>query len=123
MEKQSWRYYDENASNGTKNWRAIALVAGAAKLALVLVLGEQPTFTNEGNFNLNIKHGINRTSLGLDKDIPLDVYINGNKDFTFSFKENSLASLPAGRYFIEMKPANTNITVMKLGSTDNPEGV
>jgi len=100
MEKQSWRDFDENASNGTKNWQAIALMAVAAMLALVLVLGEQPTFSNMGNFNHNVKDGINRTSPSLDKDIPMDNYINGNKDFTFSFKEKSLASLPAGRYFI-----------------------
>ena len=106
-----------------RNWWAIALVAIAASLALVMVLGVQSASADEGTFDLTVRHGINGRSLGLDKDLPVDVYVNGGKAFTFSFKDIVSTSLPAGEYTIMVKIAGTNTTVMSLGPTDIPAGV
>ncbi len=74
-------------------------------------------------FNLYVKHNINGRSLGRDKALPVDVYVNGNQTFSFSFGESFSASLPAGNYFIEVKLAGTDTIVMSLGPTDIPAGV
>lgn len=105
------------------NWWAIALVAVAAALALVMVFGVQSASANNDQFDLTVKHGINGTSLGLDKELPVDVYVNEQYAFTFSFKDSVSTSLPAGNYFIEVKLAGTDTTVMSLGPTDIPAEV
>ena len=69
-----------------------------------------------------MKHNINGRSLGLEKALPVDVYLNGGYAFTFSFGESFSASLPADNYFIEVKLAGTNTTVMTLGPADIPAG-
>jgi hypothetical protein len=73
--------------------------------------------------NLYVKHNINGRSLGLDKELPVDVYVNGGYAFTFEFGEDFTAKLPAGEYFIQVKLAETDIVVMSLGPTDIPSGV
>jgi len=75
------------------------------------------------DFDLYVKHNINGRSLGLDKELPVDVYVNGSKAFTFSFGESFMAELPAGNYFIEVKLAGTDTVVMSLGPTDIPADV
>ena len=106
-----------------KNWMAILLVAIAAVLALVLVVSVQPADASEGKFDLTVKHGINGRSLGLDKDLPVDVYVNGGKAFTFEFKDIKNVRLDAGTYTIMVKLAGTDTTVMSLGPTTIPEDV
>ena len=70
-----------------------------------------------------MKHNINGRSLGLEKALPVDVYINGEKAFTFSFGDSVSTSLEAGNYFIEVKLADTNTTVISLGPTDIPADI
>ncbi|UCD43083.1 MAG: DUF4397 domain-containing protein [Chloroflexota bacterium] len=108
-----------------KNWMAIVLVALAAVLAMVLVISVQPADASDGKFDLTVKHGINGRSLGLDKDLPVDVYVNDSEEpvFSFKFKEIISVSLPEGEYKIDVKLAGTNTTVMSLGPTDIPAGV
>jgi hypothetical protein len=73
-------------------------------------------------FNLYVKHNINGRSLGLDKELLVDVYVNGGYVFSFEFGEDFTAKLPAGEYFIQVKLAETDIVVMSLGPTDIPAG-
>jgi hypothetical protein len=106
-----------------KNWMAVALVALAVVMALVMVVNVQIASASEGKFDLTVKHGINGRSLGLDKDLPVDVYVNGGKAFTFGFKDIVNTQLDAGTYTIMVKLAGTDTTVMSLGPTYIPEGV
>ena len=106
-----------------KNWMAIILVALAAVLAMVMVISVQPADASDGKFDLTVKHGINGRSLGLDKDLPVDVYVNGGKAFTFGFKDVVNTQLDAGTYTIMVKLAGTDTTVMSLEPTYIPEGV
>lgn len=98
----------------------------ASVLAIAIALAFSPSSAQaagEGEFDLYVKHNINGRSLGLEKELPVDVYVNGGYVFTFSFGESFSASLPAGNYLIEVKLANTDTVVMSLGPTDIPEGV
>jgi cell division protein YceG involved in septum cleavage len=111
-----------NILERTNIW-TLAIVAIAAVLAFVLAFNIQPASANSNEFDLTVKHGINGTSLGLDKDLPVDVYVNGSKAFTFSFKDIVKTSLPAGEYDIQVKLANTDTVVMSLMDADIPAGV
>ena len=76
----------------------------------------------DGTFDIFVKHNINGRSLGLEKALPVDVYLNGDYAFTFNFGESVSTSLPADNYFIEVKLAGTDATVMTLGPADIPAG-
>jgi hypothetical protein len=94
---------------------------------LALVLGFAfnlaPVKAADDTFNIYVKHNINGRSLGLEKALPVDVYVNDNYAFTFEFGDSFSAALPAGTYWIDVKLAGTDVTVMSLGSTDIPAGV
>ena len=108
------------AINRTGFW-LIAAVGLAAVLSIVLLFNVQTASAND-SFDITVKHGINGTSLGLDKDLPVDVYVNGDKAFTFSFKDIVSTSLPAGEDNILVKLAGTETVVMSLGPVDIPAG-
>lgn len=74
-------------------------------------------------FGIYVKHDINGRSLGLEKALPVDVYVNGGKAFTFEFGDSFSADLPAGTYSIDVKLAGTDTTVMSLGPVEIPAGV
>ena len=109
------------AINRTNIW-LIAAVGIAAVLSIVLLFNVQTASANN-SFDITVKHGINGTSIGLDKDLPVDVYVNGDKAFTFSFKDIVSTSLPAGEYTIMVKLAGTETVVMSLGPVEIPAGV
>lgn len=75
------------------------------------------------DFYLTVKHNINGMSLGMDKDLPVDVYVNGGKAFSFVFGETIETSLPAGDYYIEVKLAGTDAVVMDLQTGEVPADV
>jgi hypothetical protein len=104
-----------------RNWWTLAMIAIAAVLALILVFNIQSASASN-TFDLTVKHGINGTSLGLDKDLPVDVYVNGDKAFTFSFKDIIKTSLPGGEYDIVVKLAGTDLVVMSLNDANIPAG-
>lgn len=91
--------------------------------AIAMAFNATPAQAQGDSFDLTVKHNINGISLGLEKGLPVDVYVNGEKAFTFSFGETVETSLLAGTYFIEVKLAGTDITVMTLGPVDIPAGV
>lgn len=96
-------------------------------LALVFGLGlsAAPAFASADNstFNLTVAHRINGLDLGLERSLPVDVYVNGGLAFTFRYADTIQTQLPAGTYEIEVKLAGTNTTVMSLGPVDIPAGV
>jgi hypothetical protein len=92
-------------------------------MILSLAVSFAPAKAAEGTFNIYVKHDINGRSLGLEKQLPVDVYVNGGKAFTFEFGDSIATQLPAGTYTIMVKLAGTDITVMSLGPVEIPADV
>ena len=55
--------------------------------------------------------------------MPVDVYVNGDYAFTFSFGETRTATLPADEYTISVTLAGDPNEIMGLGPVVIPEGV
>lgn len=103
----------------------LSLFASILAIAIAFAFSPIPAqANNQDTFDLYVTHNINGRSLGFDKALPVDVYVNGNPVFTFSFGESRsfVGVLPAGNYYIEVKLAGTGTTVMTLGPTDIPAG-
>ncbi len=98
----------------------ISVLVSIFAIAFAFAFSATPAQASSDTFDIYVKHNINGSSLGLDKALPVDVYLNGSYGFTFSFGESVSTSLPAGNYFIEVKLAGTNTTVMSLGPADIP---
>ena len=100
-----------------------SLFAAVIAIAFAFAFSPSPVQANgEGSFDLNVRHNINGRSLGLDKSLPVDVYVNGNYAFTFSFRDRIATSLPAGTYTITVFLAGTDTQVMSLGPVEIPAG-
>jgi hypothetical protein len=97
----------------------LAVVALLAIAALApAALAAEPS-----NFDLTVKHRINGNPLGLERQLPVDVYVNGGLAIPdFELSDTVKTQLPAGDYFIEVKLAGTNTTVLTLQTGDVPEG-
>ncbi len=94
-----------------------------AVFAIALAFNPAPVQAQSDEFNLTVKHNINGVSLGLDKELEVDVYANGDYAFSFTFGETVETSLPADFYLIEVKLAGTDAVVMTLGPVYIPAGV
>ena len=94
--------------------------AWMAAIALVAVLtGSQASA--EETFKITIIHNINGKSLGLEKELPVDIYVNGQKAFgDVQFKQTLETMLEAGNYTFEVKLAGTSTTVMSFGPAEVP---
>ena len=104
----------------------LSIFASILAIAVVFAFGPSAALANSNGetFDLFVDHTINGRSLGLDKALPVDVYVNGTKTFTFDFGESFSASLPAGEYLIEVRLAgDLGAPIMTLGSTEIPAGV
>lgn len=102
----------------------LSLFAFAIALVFGLAFSAAPAFASENTFDLTVKHNINGRSLGLDKALPVDIYVNGALAIpNFTFGETVNVSLPAGEYAIKVNLAGTDATVMSLGATEIPAGV
>ena len=101
----------------------ISLLASMLAIAIVFAFSPSPAQAAGHEFDLYVKHNINGRSLGLDKALPVDVYVNGTKAFSFEFGESFSAELPAGEYEIEVKLAGTDSVVMSLDAGYIPAGV
>ena len=95
----------------------LSLFAVILAVAFGFAFNASPVQANS-EFDLYVKHNINGRSLGADKGLPVDVYVNGEKAFTFSFGESVSTSLPAGTYSIMVKLAGTDTVVMSLGPVE-----
>jgi hypothetical protein len=91
-------------------------------IALVALLAGSQASAEE-NFKITIIHNINGTSLGLDKDLPVDIYVNGaNAIQNVTFRQTIETMLEAGTYTFEVKLAGTSTTVMSFGPAEVPAG-
>jgi len=80
-----------------KNWTIIGIMAA---LLFVTAFSAQPASASS-NFNLEVSHLINGNNLDLDRDLPVDVYVNGNLAISnFRFGDKVETSLAAGWYTI-----------------------
>ena len=100
----------------------LSMFVTALAVAFAFGFSATPAQAGSDTFDIFVKHNINGSSLGLEKALPVDVYLNSVHAFTFSFGDSVSTSLPAGNYFIEVKLAGTNTTVMTLGPADIPAG-
>jgi hypothetical protein len=97
----------------TSTWMAVfaLLVASAA------------TQASADTFNIQIIHNINGQSLGLDKDLPVDIYVNGGLAYEdVKFKDSLTTDLEEGTYTFEVKRANTSDLVASFGPAEVPAG-
>ena len=101
----------------------LSIFVSVLAIAFAFAFSATPAQASDDNFDIYVKHNINGRSLGLEKALPVDVYVNGALAFTFSFGDSVSTSLPAGTYSIDVKLAGTNTTVMSLGPTDIPADV
>lgn len=105
------------------NMKKISIIGLLVALVMAVIFSAVPAQAADDTFDIYVKHNINGRSLGLDKDLPVDVYVNGNNTFSFEFKEDFSTSLPAGEYTFMVKLAGTNTTVMSFGPAEIPAGV
>ena len=106
------------------NIKKISVIGVLAALLVAVIFSAVPAKAADNDtFDIYVKHNINGRSLGLEKELPVDVYVNGNYAFTFEFKQDFSAPLPAGEYTFEVKLAGTDTTVMSFGPAEIPAGV
>ena len=103
-------------------WWILAVLFGlVASLTLVV-----PTVSADSHtmFDISIYHGINGRSLGLDKELPVDVYVNGELAIPgLEFKDKIETQLPGGEeYTFMVKLAGTDTTIMTLDAGTIPAG-
>jgi hypothetical protein len=106
--------------------RIFVSLAITAALLIVSAAFSTDTAAAAGNtFNLMVEHAINGKDLGLDKDLPVNVFINGNLAIEgFRFGETINTSLPAGTYKVTVALMDgTPLPSMDLGPVTIPAGV
>jgi len=104
-----------------KNWTIIGIMA-----ALLFVTAfSAPTASASSDFNIKVTHLINGNDLGLDRDLPVNVYINGSLAIPdFRFGEKVETSLSAGWYTITVFLTDgTPLPSMTVGPVNIPAGV
>ena len=104
----------------------------AAILVATFGIGAGSAFAAEHEtFDVSVYHGINGRSLGLSKDLPVDVYVYKDgalltilDDFTFKSRVDIPGLMP-GEYRIEVKSEELGIFLpsMTVGPVDIPGGV
>jgi hypothetical protein len=104
-----------------KNWTILGLLAA---LLLAGTFSVPQASANTGDFNIDVAHLINGKDLDLDKELPVDVYINGNLAIPyFTFGEKISTSLPAGTYTINVALTDgTPLPSMTVGPVQIPAG-
>ena len=80
---------------------------------------------NTGEFNLDVAHLINGKQLDIDKDLPVNVYINNQLAIPdFRFGEKISTSLPAGTYTVTVTLLDgTPLPSMTVGPVSIPADV
>ena len=105
-----------------KNWTFVGIIAA---LLFAAAFSVPQASANTGEFNIDVAHLINGKDLGLDKELPVDVYINGNLTLPyFTFGESISTTLPAGWYTITVYLTDgTPLPSMTVGPVQIPAGV
>jgi len=103
------------------------LASLASVMLFALVFAAMPVKAAD-TFDVTVVHGINGRSLGLSKELPVNITItDGSAVYyinDFTFKERFSASLPAGEYTITVfsQELGVNIPSMTLGPVEIPAG-
>ena len=102
--------------------RRFAILAAVAALAMTVFV--PAAVAEEDTFDLTVNHKINGVPLGLDRALPVDVYVNDVLTIpNFEFGDTVETSLPGGTYSVKVNLAGTDTTVLSLGATEIPAGV
>ena len=102
--------------------RRFAILAAVAALAMTIFV--PAAVAEEDTFDLTVNHKINGIPLGLDRALPVDVYVNGNLTIEdFQFGDSKDFTLPAGEYSVVVTLAGEMTPVLSLASTEIPAGV
>jgi len=109
--------------------RNLVLAVLASVMLFALAFAAFPVKADGHTWDVSVYHGINGRSLGLSKELPVDVSIYKDgaviaylNDFTFGERIN--ATLPAGEYKIEVfsQELGTIVPSMTLGPVEIPAG-
>jgi hypothetical protein len=105
-----------------KIWTILGILGA---LLLVTAFKVPQAAASSGEFNLEVAHLINGNKLELDKDLPVNVYINNKLAIPdFQFGEKISTSLPAGSYTITVFLTDgTPLPSMTVGPVGIPAGV
>jgi len=100
-------------------------ITGIMAALMFVTAFNAPTAAASSNFNLEVSHLINGTKLGLDRDLPVDVSVNGVLTIPdFRFGEKVETSLSAGWYKITVFLTDgTPLPSMTVGPVQIPAGV
>lgn len=107
-------------------WWILAVLIG---LVVPLTLIAPTASADSHEFYLSLYHGINGRSLGLDKALPVDVYVNtvpgegapAIEDFTFKTRIEGI-KLPAGDYTFYVTLADQTTPIMTFGPANIDAG-
>jgi hypothetical protein len=104
------------------------LLSIALLLALVFSFTGQAVLASSGTFDVSVYHGINGRSLGLSKELPVDISIYKDGELLttivgFTFKSRLETQLPAGEYLITVSSQEAGpLPSMTVGPVEIPEG-
>lgn len=109
-----------------KNW---LMVSVAAVMVFAMFLSAQAALAaGHDTFKVSVYHGINGKSLGLSKDLPVNIWIEKDGSlYTIiegvTFKQRFEAELPAGEYKIMVESVELGAVIdsMTVGPVDIPE--
>jgi hypothetical protein len=105
-----------------KNWTILGIMAA---LLFATAFSVPQASANTGEFNLDVTHLINGKDLELDKDLPVNVFVNNTLAIPdFRFGEKISTTLPAGTYTITVALLDgTPLPSMTVGPVSIPAGV
>jgi hypothetical protein len=103
-------------------------ILAAIALVLLFSFSAQMALASTGSFDVSVAHNINGRSLGLSKELPVNITIYKDgaelaKINEFRFGDKLSTSLPAGNYKITVEVVGVGILdSMQVGPVDIPEG-
>ena len=105
-----------------KNWTILGIMAA---LLFATAFSVPQASASSGEFNLDVAHLINGKQLEVDKDLPVNVYINNKLAIPyFTFGEKISTSLPAGTYTVTVTLLDgTPLPSMTVGPVSIPADV
>ena len=118
--------------NALKVRKNLVLAVFALLIAGLLAVPLQSALASDGTFKASVYHNINGRTLGLPKDLPVDVVIYNNGVYLttiedFMFKDRVTTNLPAGTYdiyvYLDQSLGGGLIPSMTLRGAEIPEGV
>jgi hypothetical protein len=104
-------------------------VLAALALVLIFSLAAPAVYASTGTFDVTVAHNINGRSLGLSKDLPVNITIEKDGEVLtvisdFRFGDKISTALPAGNYYITVESVEAGpLPSMTVGPVDLPEGL